>query len=294
MPSPSAPIRVAVPPPYVTSHGAKIARLHMYDWIVLVILVVVDVVLNKIEPFHRFVGSDMLTDLRYPMKDNTVPFWTVPIYGIIGPMIIMTSIYIKRRNVYDLHHAILGLLFSVAITAVLTDAIKDGVGRPRPDFFWRCFPDGVPAYDNFTTGVLCHGKASDIKEGHKSFPSGHTSLSFAGLGFLSWYLAGKIKVFDRRGHVAKLCIIFLPLLGAALVAVSRVDDYRHHWQDVCTGGVLGLVVASLCYLQFFPLPSDENGLWPHAYIQHIHNPEGGHTSATHSNGSPKLGAERFV
>uniref|UniRef100_N1QXZ5 Lipid phosphate phosphatase 2 n=1 Tax=Aegilops tauschii TaxID=37682 RepID=N1QXZ5_AEGTA len=95
---------------------------------------VVDGVLNKIEPFHRFVGSDMLTDLRYPMKDNTVPFWT------------------------------------------------------------------VPAYDNFTTGVLCHGKASDIKEGHKSFPSGHTS---------------------------------------SLVAVSRVDDYRHHWQDVCTGGVLG-------------------------------------------------------
>lgn len=37
-----------------------------------------------------------------------------------------------------------GLLFSVLITAVLTDAIKDGVGRPRPNFFWRCFPDGVP------------------------------------------------------------------------------------------------------------------------------------------------------
>jgi membrane-associated phospholipid phosphatase len=46
-------------------------------------------------------------------------------------------------------------------------------------------------------------------------------------------------VFDRKGHVAKLCIVFFPLLLAALVAVSRVDDYWHHWQDVFAGGLLG-------------------------------------------------------
>lgn len=109
--------------------------------------------------------------------------------------------------------------------------------------------------------------------------------SFAGLGFLALYLSGKIKCFDRRGHVAKLCIIFLPILAACLVAVSRVDDYWHHWQDVFAGGVLGLalsfwheesislnwlvtrlfctiaglVVATFCYLQFFPAPYHTEG-----------------------------------
>ena len=64
--------------------------------------------------------------------------------------------------------------------------------------------------------------------------------SFAGLGFLSLYLSGKLQAFDREGHVAKLCIVFLPLLAASLVAISRVDDYWHHWQDVFAGGLLGV------------------------------------------------------
>ncbi|KAE8648799.1 hypothetical protein Csa_009237 [Cucumis sativus] len=90
--------------------------------------------------------------------------------------------------------------------------------------------------------------------------------SFAGLGFLAWYLSGKIRAFDQRGHVAKLCIVFLPLLIAALVGISRVDDYWHHWQDVFAGGLLGLTIASFCYLQFFPAPYHIDGWGPHAYF----------------------------
>ncbi|KAL6845330.1 hypothetical protein ACP4OV_024825 [Aristida adscensionis] len=253
---------------------ARVARTHAWDWVALLLLVAVDVGLNAIEPFHRFVGAGMMADLRYPMKTNTVPVWAVPVIAVIVPIVIFLIIYIRRRNAYDLHHAILGILFAVLITGVLTDAIKDAVGRPRPNFFWRCFPDGKAVYDKITTGVICHGDPSVIKEGHKSFPSGHTSWSFAGLGFLSWYLAGKITVFDRRGHVAKLCIVLLPLLIAVMISISRVDDYWHHWQDVCTGGVLGMVVASVCYLQFFPPPSDEKGFWPHAHFRYITERDG--------------------
>ncbi|CAN1796347.1 Lipid phosphate phosphatase 1 [Linum perenne] len=245
----------------IKSHGAGIAKIHMYDWLILLLLGAIEVTLYIIHPFYRFVGKDMMEDLRYPLKDNTVPVWSVPIYAVLLPILVFIVFYFRRRCVYDLHHAILGLLFSVLVTAVLTDAIKDAVGRPRPDFFWRCFPDGKDWGD-----VICHGSVDDIKEGHKSFPSGHASWSFAGLGFLSLYLSGKIKVFDRQGHVAKLCIVILPLLVACLVAISRVNDYWHHWQDVFAGSLLGLVISGFCYRQFFPSPYHDQGWGPYAYF----------------------------
>ncbi|CAN1796349.1 Putative lipid phosphate phosphatase 3, chloroplastic [Linum perenne] len=218
----------------IKSHGAGIAKIHMYDWLILLLLGAIEVTLYIIHPFYRF------------------------IYAVLLPILVFIVFYFRRRCVYDLHHAILGLLFSVLVTAVLTDAIKDAVGRPRPDFFWRCFPDGKDVYDQWGD-VICHGSVDDIKEGHKSFPSGHASWSFAGLGFLSLYLSGKIKVFDRQGHVAKLCIVILPLLVACLVAISRVNDYWHHWQDVFAGSLLGLVISGFCYRQFFPSPYHDQG-----------------------------------
>ncbi|XP_073525514.1 uncharacterized protein [Phyllobates terribilis] len=249
------------------SHGAQVARIHVHDWLILFLLAAIDVGLNAIEPFHRFVGKGMMEDLMYPLKDNTVPFWAVPFIAVLLPFFIILIYYFIRKDVYDFHQATLGLLFSVVITAVMTDSIKDAVGRPRPDFFWRCFPDGK---SNFGTGAgdaICSGIKSVIKEGYKSFPSGHTSWSFAGLSFLALYISGKVRAFDRRGHIAKLCLVFTPILVAALVGVSRVDDYWHHWQDVFAGSLLGTVVAFFCYLQFFPPPYDEDGWGPHAYFQ---------------------------
>ncbi|XP_055803811.1 lipid phosphate phosphatase 2-like isoform X1 [Solanum dulcamara] len=257
----------------VRSHGITVARTHLNDWLILILLLAIVVLLNAIHPFYRFVGKDMMEDLKYPLKSNTIPIWAVPVYAVLLPMLVFLLLYFRRRDVYDLHHAILGLWFAVLVTAVITDAIKDAVGRPRPDFFWRCFPDGKEVYDNWGD-VVCHGDKNVVREGHKSFPSGHTSLSFAGLGFLSLYLSGKIQVFDCRGHVAKLCLVLLPLVLASLVAISRVDDYWHHWQDVFAGGLIGLVAAALCYMQFFPPPYHDQGWATYAYFRTLEESEG--------------------
>jgi diacylglycerol diphosphate phosphatase/phosphatidate phosphatase len=57
---------------------------------------------------------------------------------------------------------------------------------------------------------------------------------------------------DNKGEVWKAIIIITPCLGAALVAVSRIMDARHHPFDVISGSLLGIVCAYISYRQYFP------------------------------------------
>lgn len=66
----------------VRSHGMKVARTHKHDWLILILLVIIEAVLLVIEPFHRFLGEEMMTDFRYPLQGNTVPFWAVPVSNL--------------------------------------------------------------------------------------------------------------------------------------------------------------------------------------------------------------------
>ena len=76
--------------------------------------------------------------------------------------------------------------------------------------------------------------------------------SWGGLFFLSLYLAGKLHLFDNRGEVWKVFVVMIPSLGAGLIAVSRIEDARHHPFDVITGSLLGVLCAYVSYRQYFP------------------------------------------
>lgn len=80
--------------------------------------------------------------------------------------------------------------------------------------------------------------------------------AFAGLFFLSLYLAGKLHVLDQRGEVWKSFIVMIPTLAAALIAVSRIMDARHHPFDVISGSLLGSATAYISYRQYFPPVSE--------------------------------------
>ncbi|KAK5201954.1 hypothetical protein LTR16_000883, partial [Cryomyces antarcticus] len=135
-------------------------------------------------------------------------------------------------------------------------ALKNEIGKPRPDLISRCRPRAGSA-DPPVFGLSSHSICTQtdnaiLKDGFRSFPSGHSSTSFAGLFYLSIYLAAKLHVLDSRGEVWKTLVVLIPTLGAALVAGSRIMDARHHPFDVVSGSLLGILVAWGSYRQYFP------------------------------------------
>lgn len=51
-----------------------------------------------------------------------------------------------------------------------------------------------------------------------------------------------------------MLVALAPLLGAVLIAISRLEDYRHDIWDVSAGSILGLSMAFYSYRRYFPSP----------------------------------------
>jgi diacylglycerol diphosphate phosphatase/phosphatidate phosphatase len=127
------------------------------------------------------------------------------------------------------------------------------VGRPRPDLIARCKPEkGTPGDTLVTWKVCTETDSHTLHDGWRSFPSGHSSFAFAGLGFLSLFLAGQLHALRPRTDLARGLLAMAPLLGAALIAISRCEDYRHDVYDVTIGSVLGFLVAHFSYRRYYP------------------------------------------
>ncbi|KZT09478.1 acid phosphatase/Vanadium-dependent haloperoxidase [Laetiporus sulphureus 93-53] len=238
------------------NHRRKLILSYAPDWIVTIVLGACFVALNNSSGFKReFSFSD--TSLYHPYAEHErIPPFALYIIAGASPFLLQAMInYLTVRSWWDLHNSTLGLVLSLALSGVITQFVKVTVGRPRPDVISRCMPPpgSVDPHWGLSNYTICTQTDDYIlKDGWRSFPSGHSSMSFSGLGFLTFYLAGKLHLFDHRGHAPKAWAALTPLSAAALVAISRTMDYRHHATDILAGSLLGIATAYFSYRQYFP------------------------------------------
>ena len=61
-----------------------------------------------------------------------------------------------------------------------------------------------------------------------------------------------MHVLRPHADLARCLVAGAPLLGAALIAISRCEDYRHDVYDVTCGALLGFGIAWFCYRRHYP------------------------------------------
>ncbi len=131
---------------------------------------------------------------------------------------IAAGLYLIGRSTGNRHLAETGRLAAEALTdtGIVTEAIKFGTGRTRP---------------NVGAG------RGHFFQGGRSFPSGHTSSS--------WALTIVIAYEYRRHPVIK----YGAIAAAIAVSLSRYSGRNHFLSDIVAGGALGFGIGRFVYQQ---------------------------------------------
>lgn len=206
-----------------------------------------------LQPVHQmFRLDDRAKQYPYALVETVPPVQNIILAGVAPLSIIIIWALVIRPGIHKAHVTILGLIISLFFTYLLTAILKKSVGRPRPDLISRCKPElGTPEHDLVSIAVCTQTNPHILNDGFRSFPSGHSSWAFSGLGYLSLFLAGQMHTYRPRADLARVLLSVAPLVGATLVALSRVADYRHDKYDVTFGSLLGIIVAYTTYRRYY-------------------------------------------
>ncbi|KAJ4414419.1 hypothetical protein N0V82_007926 [Gnomoniopsis sp. IMI 355080] len=243
-----------------TKSGIAILSSYVFDWCIILVLLGVSLYLDKHEPNHHpFSLED--PNISFPFTEHeTVPPWLLVTLSAGLPIVVIPIIslifipghtvppgtpksLIWKRKLWELHVGWLGFALSIASTWFITNSTKNLLGKPRPDFLARCNPDianwtdfivgGVDVGNGFqrlVSAEICQGvEGRDLQDGFRSYPSGHSSSSMAGLGYLSLFIASKFAItfpFLAPGNPA-LTVAAFPSRSGANAPAAAADEQLH-------------------------------------------------------------------
>lgn len=234
-----------------------------------------------------FVERDPSLSQPISINGDIVPSSLLVLYAVLFPALITSSLLTlqwiqtekKERNKILKRSFWLAISFIQAFGVALsaTNVLKNAIARQRPSFFaminYAGYADAISTQPSSDQWAKYFAKTSStdhesnyfgslekvgpnisekiIDDAQRSFPSGHSSISFAGLTWLVCLLRlfGKVKsgdFFSLRAFISTL-----PLILAAYIAVSRVRDRKHNVDDISVGAVIGVLGAILSWSQLY-------------------------------------------
>ena len=146
--------------------------------------------------------------------------------------------------------ALLGLVLAIAATGITTDVLKVWIANPRPDFLARCGAKAGTPVAEFVTVEVCTAPLGlmYLADGMKLTPLGHLLVAFAAMFYVFLWLGAEGRLpgpFWLTEFVRTA-----PLAVAAYIALSRTQDYRHHFKDIVLGLAIGVGGAWLMYKKY--------------------------------------------
>jgi membrane-associated phospholipid phosphatase len=160
--------------------------------------------LDAIEPYHQqFSLRNYTLQYKYAVHER-VPNLALFIIAVISPAAIITIYtlvidgifshqvsgrkrkYTWKERLWELNCGILGLGLAISLQYAIVASLKNAIGKPRPDLVDRCQPkegSADPLPFGLSNSAICTQTNNAIlKDGFRSFPSGHSSSKLCQVG----------------------------------------------------------------------------------------------------------------
>jgi len=175
----------------------------------------------------------------------TISFWTLLLVTALGPMFVLFVCESLWPEVNRQESATLKYKFGWTCCCILVNFVKNQVGRLRPHFLAANSlkfdaTDSTHHSDYIPVDTSVRGKIL-AKETRHAFFSGHAMLGMYSAAYLIIYLQEKMVTRNLYIHSVQFGLFMAGLYPG----ITQGRNYWHHWSDVITGQLVGLVAAYL-------------------------------------------------